>query len=210
MSILSQRVRFRNVMFAIFLVFLIWIAFLIWPQNASAEGTVKSSLKPPVVRLSKSREPDRWSEKKIMLRQATTTTTTAPKPEKNHRAYVGQAPSSMALPQIVPNPDHNALMAAAGIDPSDFQYVEIIVAHEDATWCPTRSYGMPASECPAVPIDTSHAYGIPQSFPGTKMASAGADWQTNPVTQLIWLKGYVQKFGGFEAAARYRVAHNSY
>ena len=31
---------------------------------------------------------------------------------------------------------------------------------------------------------SSGAYGIPQSLPGSKMASAGADWQTNPVTQI--------------------------
>lgn len=30
------------------------------------------------------------------------------------------------------------------------------------------------------------AYGIPQSYPGTKMAAAGADWLTNPETQLRW------------------------
>lgn len=45
---------------------------------------------------------------------------------------------------------------------------------------------------------TSAAYGIPQSLPGSKMASAGADWQTNPVTQLRWMKSYVEaRYGGF-------------
>ena len=36
----------------------------------------------------------------------------------------------------------------------------------------------------------SGAYGIPQALPGSKMASAGADWQTNPATQIMlgpWL-----------------------
>lgn len=37
----------------------------------------------------------------------------------------------------------------------------------------------------------SGAYGIPQALPGSKMASAGADWRTNPVTQVRWLLGYV-------------------
>ncbi len=32
----------------------------------------------------------------------------------------------------------------------------------------------------------SGAYGIPQALPGSKMASAGADWQTNPTTQIKW------------------------
>ncbi len=39
---------------------------------------------------------------------------------------------------------------------------------------------------------SSGAYGIPQSLPGSKMASAGADWQTNPATQIRWGLGYIQ------------------
>src|SRR3546814_1216881 len=39
---------------------------------------------------------------------------------------------------------------------------------------------------------TSSAYGIPQALPGNKMASAGADWETNPVTQIRWGLGYIE------------------
>ena len=39
---------------------------------------------------------------------------------------------------------------------------------------------------------SSGAYGIPQALPGDKMASAGADWQTNPVTQITWGLGYIE------------------
>jgi len=39
---------------------------------------------------------------------------------------------------------------------------------------------------------SSSAYGIPQALPGEKMASAGADWATNPVTQIRWGLGYIQ------------------
>ncbi|WP_288784351.1 lytic transglycosylase domain-containing protein [uncultured Microbacterium sp.] len=37
----------------------------------------------------------------------------------------------------------------------------------------------------------SGAYGIPQALPGNKMASAGADWETNPATQVAWGLGYI-------------------
>ena len=37
----------------------------------------------------------------------------------------------------------------------------------------------------------SGAYGIPQSLPGSKMASAGADWRTNAATQIRWGLGYI-------------------
>ncbi len=38
---------------------------------------------------------------------------------------------------------------------------------------------------------SSGAYGIPQSLPGEKMASAGADWATNPATQISWGLSYI-------------------
>lgn len=38
---------------------------------------------------------------------------------------------------------------------------------------------------------TSSAYGIPQSLPGSKMASKGADWATNPATQIAWGLDYI-------------------
>ena len=39
----------------------------------------------------------------------------------------------------------------------------------------------------------SSAYGIPQALPGSKMASAGADWKTNPETQIKWGLKYIDK-----------------
>ncbi len=42
----------------------------------------------------------------------------------------------------------------------------------------------------------SSAYGIPQALPGKKMASEGADWKTNPETQIRWGLKYVkERFG---------------
>lgn len=39
---------------------------------------------------------------------------------------------------------------------------------------------------------TSDAYGIPQALPGSKMASAGADWKTNAITQVKWGLSYIK------------------
>ncbi|MFE7773958.1 transglycosylase SLT domain-containing protein [Streptomyces sp. NPDC057445] len=38
---------------------------------------------------------------------------------------------------------------------------------------------------------SSGAYGLVQALPGSKMASAGADWQTNPATQIKWGLNYM-------------------
>jgi hypothetical protein len=40
--------------------------------------------------------------------------------------------------------------------------------------------------------NASGAYGIPQALPGSKMASAGPDWQTNATTQIKWGLGYIK------------------
>jgi len=48
---------------------------------------------------------------------------------------------------------------------------------------------------------SSGAYGIPQSLPGSKMASAGSDWQTNPATQIEWGLGYIADVYGSPCGA---------
>jgi hypothetical protein len=47
----------------------------------------------------------------------------------------------------------------------------------------------------------SGAYGIPQSLPGDKMASAGADWQTDATTQIRWGLGYIKSVYGTPCGA---------
>lgn len=44
--------------------------------------------------------------------------------------------------------------------------------------------------------NASGAYGIPQALPGSKMATAGSDWQTNPATQIKWGLGYIKAIYG--------------
>jgi hypothetical protein len=48
---------------------------------------------------------------------------------------------------------------------------------------------------------TSGAYGIPQALPGSKMASAGPDWQTDAATQIRWGLSYIQSLYGSPCGA---------
>jgi hypothetical protein len=48
---------------------------------------------------------------------------------------------------------------------------------------------------------TSGAYGIPQALPGSKMASAGADWQTDAATQIRWGLSYIKSLYGSPCGA---------
>lgn len=72
-----------------------------------------------------------------------------------------------------------ALMLSAGFGIAEFPCLNKLWDHESG-WnykAENRSSG---------------AYGIPQSLPGSKMASAGADWKTNPATQIKWGLGYIK------------------
>jgi hypothetical protein len=48
---------------------------------------------------------------------------------------------------------------------------------------------------------SSGAYGIPQALPGSKMASAGADWQSDAATQIRWGLGYIRAMYGSPCGA---------
>lgn len=74
---------------------------------------------------------------------------------------------------------HEDWMAEAGIDPSDYTYVDYIVSHE-GSWDGTTRYN----------VGGSGAYGLCQALPASKMASAGDDYMTDPVTQLKWCAMY--------------------
>lgn len=58
---------------------------------------------------------------------------------------------------------------------------------------------------------SSGAYGIPQSLPGSKMASAGSDWRTNPATQITWGLNYIAgRYGTPCGAWAHSQSHNWY
>lgn len=77
---------------------------------------------------------------------------------------------------------------------------------DNAMWLIGRESG-----CRIDAHNSSGATGIPQALPGSKMASAGADWQTNPVTQLKWMNGYVvSRYGSWSNACAHSRSHGWY
>lgn len=103
-------------------------------------------------------------------------------------APAGDVSPASSAPAFNPSGSKSDWMRAAGIADSDFGYVDYIISHESG-WnyhAVNRSSG---------------AYGLPQSLPAGKLASAGADWRDNPVTQLRWAHNYaVGRYGSWEAA----------
>jgi len=96
--------------------------------------------------------------------------------------------STVAVPS-----DKTGLMSAAGIVPGDHAYANYIISRE-SNWRPSAA-------------NVSGAYGLCQALPGSKMASAGGDWQTNPVTQLRWCNGYASRYGGWAGAYNFWQSH---
>jgi hypothetical protein len=84
---------------------------------------------------------------------------------------------------------HADWMRAAGIAESDFGYVDYIISHESG-WVAVKSN-----------YAGSGAYGLGQAYPASKMAPFGADYMTNPVTQLKWANTYaVSRYGSWAKA----------
>jgi len=71
------------------------------------------------------------------------------------------------------------LMPKYGLSSSEFDCV-------DNLWASESGWDVHADN------PSSSAYGIPQALPGSKMSSAGPDWENNPETQIRWGLGYIQ------------------
>lgn len=81
-----------------------------------------------------------------------------------------------------------ALVAQRGWSASQFSCL-------DKLWMKESRWNYRASN------PSSGAYGIPQSLPGSKMASAGSDWRTNPATQIKWGLSYISSRYGTPCGA---------
>jgi hypothetical protein len=91
-----------------------------------------------------------------------------------------------------------ALMPQYGLATSQFSCIDNIWTHE-SKW--------------NVHADNpySSAYGIPQALPGSKMSSAGPDWQNNAETQIRWGLSYIAKrYGTACAAWSFKESHGWY
>jgi hypothetical protein len=108
--------------------------------------------------------------------------------------------------------DKQAVMAAAGIAPGDYAYVDYIISRESG-WCPTKMQGQ-IGYCPPYAPETlpsNLGYGLGQATPGTKMSGFGADWKTSAITQLRWASSYAKgRFGTWEAAYNYWFNHHNW
>jgi hypothetical protein len=104
-------------------------------------------------------------------------------------AKVLTAPVSLATKAAAPKP-------AAAITGTPLQIAHTIAAQQglnqqqwvclDQLWYQESKFQTTARN------HRSGAFGIPQALPASRMASAGADWRTNPATQIKWGLSYIK------------------
>lgn len=103
---------------------------------------------------------------------------------------VGTKPSPPPAPPVSPGSAQaiaQKLLAQRGWGSDQFNCLVVLWNHESG-WNTHSANG-------------SGAYGIPQALPGSKMASAGADWQDSAATQITWGLGYISARYGTPCAA---------
>jgi secreted protein len=155
-------------------------------EETDSAGVVTARYRAPLYSLTSREDVDRLLGK---------TSSTGDATDAQGASAGGVSPASSA-PAFNPSGSKADWMRAAGISDSDFGYVDYIISHESG-WnyhAVNRSSG---------------AYGLPQSLPAGKLASAGADWRDNPVTQLRWAHNYaVGRYGSWGGAYSFWVTNH--
>ncbi|GCD38091.1 hypothetical protein OEIGOIKO_05901 [Streptomyces chrestomyceticus JCM 4735] len=114
----------------------------------------------------------------------------------------GATPAQAAAPAQAPSSASasDAKAAAHKLIPDQAQYQCFSnIVERESGWDPTATN------------PSSGAYGLVQAQPGSKMASAGADWKTNPETQIKWGLDYMNSTYGSPCDAwKFWQSHNWY
>jgi hypothetical protein len=105
---------------------------------------------------------------------------------------------SSALSSSDPRTVAKALLSKYGYGQDQFSCLDAIYSQESG-W--NTHADNPASS----------AYGIPQALPGSKMASAGPNWQNDAATQIKWGLGYIKgRYGSPCSAWGFKQSHGWY
>lgn len=96
--------------------------------------------------------------------------------------------SAVAAAQADPRSTARAMLSDYGWGESQWRCLNLLWEGESA-WKHTAENS------------SSGAYGIPQSLPASKMAKFGADYRTNPVTQIRWGLWYIEASYGSPCGA---------
>lgn len=121
---------------------------------------------------------DETAAKEAKKAQSTVAAPATPSQARSESASAtpGPAPSSSG----VTSPEENKTYARSILSAADFSCTDQLAMRESG-WSTTATN------------PSSGAYGVAQSLPAGKMASAGADWRTNGKTQVNWMISYMNE-----------------
>jgi hypothetical protein len=169
---LSKPVTFGDIL--LILIVLAFMMWLFWPHRVIAETS------PP--------KPQHYEP------HTAVSTPDIPKAEEIPVPGPTPAPAPVQASKPTPAPvssgSHEDWMAAAGIDPSDYGYVDYIISRESG-WNPNA-------------YNPSGAEGLPQALPYSKTGCAHGD----PICQLVWANSYAQAKGGWYASYQFWINHH--
>jgi len=131
----------------------------------------------------------RWAAQLAAKKTAATATagqTTAQTPAATQPSQAASAtvPAASGSPQQIAQ----AMLGSFGWSSGQFSCLDPLWAHESGWSVSAYNAG-------------SGAYGIPQALPGSRMASAGPDWQTSAATQIKWGLEYIRDTYGSPCGA---------
>jgi hypothetical protein len=107
---------------------------------------------------------------------------------QRRRAAASNQVAGQSAPSGTPQQIAMAMLPSFGWPSSEFSCLNSLWQRESG-WNPYASN------------PSSGAYGIPQALPGSKMASAGPDWQSDAATQIRWGLGYIRSDYGSPCGA---------
>ncbi|HEY2279634.1 MAG TPA: lytic transglycosylase domain-containing protein [Streptosporangiaceae bacterium] len=122
--------------------------------------------------------PDQAATQQAAVASPTPAAATTPAPSATPTPAPSGSPQSIA----------QSMLKSFGWSADQFSCLQPLWQHES-------SWSVSASN------SSTGAYGIPQAVPGSKMASAGPDWKTNPSTQIKWGLGYIKDTYGSPCGA---------
>ncbi|MDQ4489880.1 hypothetical protein RBS60_06675 [Sinomonas sp. ASV486] len=169
--------------------------------SATAEGPSEQSVLAQAAAEARTAAEDKAAADKAAADQAAGAKAAADKAAADKAA--ADAAAQAAPPQAVTDPAGAQAYAASRLAAygwgQDQMSALITLWNKESGWSTTATNA------------SSGAYGIVQSLPGSKMASAGADWQTNYKTQIEWGLNYIkERYGSPANALGWHLAHNWY
>ncbi len=173
-----------------------------WTAATTVETTqapVVETTQAPIIETTAATTVETTQAPVIETTAATTVETTqAPVIETTAATTVETTQAPVAAPSMSPQAAFQQISAAKGLTSDQMSKWSYIISKESG-WNATISNSY------------SGAYGLPQALPGSKMASHGADWKTNPYTQLAWMYDYmVGRYGSIEGAYNHSVSTGWY